>query len=249
MAMNAHILTEMEIPESYIDALPKNGRASLGDSIYKNITVDAFDPDNFLLAMDLSSQQKIVDLKNKMEASVVIWRRKMTNKDGKSGWGSGVSIEKREQFEDRAETILLILKHRYPGIPQSALERSKIENNQDIGRAILECYSRILVSLANKVMSRIEDVMHADNVVKNPSGDLKRNSIKDWTSGKFPTVKEEVEKLMSNANNAPAPMTLSEFKSHAENQGSESTATLGKQSSAANSKKLSYLEKLENIGA
>lgn len=80
--------------------------------------------------MDLSSEHKIVDLKNRMEASVVIWRRKMTNKDGKSGWGSGVSIEKREQFEDRAETILLILKHRYPGIPQSALDKSKIENNQ-----------------------------------------------------------------------------------------------------------------------
>lgn len=54
----------------------------------------------------------------------------MTNKDGKSGWGSGVSIEKREQFEDRAETILLILKHRYPGISQSALDISKIEHNQ-----------------------------------------------------------------------------------------------------------------------
>lgn len=54
----------------------------------------------------------------------------MTNKDGKSGWGSGVSLEKREQFEDRAETILLILKHRYPGTPQSALDVSKIENNR-----------------------------------------------------------------------------------------------------------------------
>ncbi|KAJ0924812.1 putative PRONE domain, Rop guanine nucleotide exchange factor [Helianthus annuus] len=134
MAMNAHILTEMEIPESYIESLPKNGRASLGDTIYKNITVDHFDPDNFLAAMDLTSEHKILDLKNRIEASVVIWRRKMTNKDGKSGWGSGVSIEKREQFEDRAETILLILKHRYPGISQSALDVSKIENNRVISK-------------------------------------------------------------------------------------------------------------------
>ncbi|KAI7754953.1 hypothetical protein M8C21_026766, partial [Ambrosia artemisiifolia] len=129
MAVNAHILTEMDIPENYIDSLPKNGRASLGDTVYKNITVDHFDPDVFLAAMDLSSENKILDLKNRIEASVVIWRRKMTNKDGKSGWGSGVSIEKREQFEDRAETILLILKHRYPGLFQSALDASKIEHN------------------------------------------------------------------------------------------------------------------------
>ncbi|KAI3773365.1 hypothetical protein L1987_47892 [Smallanthus sonchifolius] len=258
MAMNAHILTEMEIPESYIEALPKNGRASLGDTIYKNITVDHFDPDQFLLAMDLSSEKKILDLKNKIEASVVIWRRKMTNKDGKSGWGSGVSMEKREQFEDRAETILLILKHRYPGIPQSALDVSKIENNQDVGHAVLESYSRILESLAHKVMSRIEDVMHTDNLARNPSGDLKRNSLKDSASrasGKFPNAQEELEKI--NYANAPTSMTLSDFMSWTleQERGSKEelsngneTATLAKQTSAINSKKLSYVERLETLG-
>lgn len=107
----------------------QNGRASLGDYIYKGITVEHFDPDHFLSSMDLTSDLKIVDLKNRIEASVVIWKRKMS-KDGRSGWGSGVSLGKREQFEDRAETILLILKQRYPGIPQSTLEISKIEHNR-----------------------------------------------------------------------------------------------------------------------
>ncbi|GKC21373.1 Rop guanine nucleotide exchange factor 12-like protein, partial [Tanacetum coccineum] len=259
MAMNSHVLTEMEIPESYIEALPKNGRASLGDSIYKNITVDHFDPDSFLSAMDLSSEHKILDLKNRIEASVVIWRRKMTNKDGKSGWGSGVSLEKREQFEDRAETILLILKHRYPGTPQSALDVSKIENNRDIGHAILESYSRILESLAHKVMSRIEDVMHADNLARNPSGDLKRNSLKatsSISSGRFPNAKEELEKL--NYSDAPTSMTLSDFMGWTLEQEKESKeevsngnepGLLAKQPSATNSKKLSYLEKLETLGS
>ncbi|KVH97962.1 Plant specific Rop nucleotide exchanger, PRONE [Cynara cardunculus var. scolymus] len=226
-----------------------NGRASLGDSIYKNITVDHFDPDHFLSAMDLSSEHKIVDLKNRIEASVVIWRRKMTNKDGKSGWGSGVSLEKREQFEDRAETILLILKHRYPGIPQSSLDISKIEHNRS--------YSRILESLAHKVMSRIEDVMHADNLAQNPSGDAKRNPLKDAAlraSGKFPNAKEELEKL--NRSEAPTSMTLSDFMGWSMDQekesrdelsnGNDSEPPLAKQPSATNSKKLSYLEKLDS---
>ncbi|KAL8224648.1 hypothetical protein R6Q59_000259 [Mikania micrantha] len=78
--------------DSIFRNLQFNGRASLGDTIYKNITVDHFDPDHFLSSMDLSSEHKILDLKNRIEASVVIWRRKMTNKDGKSGWGSGVSL-------------------------------------------------------------------------------------------------------------------------------------------------------------
>ncbi|ESQ27002.1 hypothetical protein EUTSA_v10018421mg [Eutrema salsugineum] len=134
MAINAQVLFEMEIPESYIDSLPKNGRASLGDQMYRNITVDWFDPDQFLSTMDMSSEHKIVDLKNRIEASIVIWKRKMVHKDSKSAapWASGVSLEKREVFEERAETILLILKQRYPGISQSSLDISKIQFNKVI---------------------------------------------------------------------------------------------------------------------
>ncbi|KAL2488951.1 PRONE domain-containing protein [Forsythia ovata] len=89
-------------------------RSSLGDLIYKSITVEFFDPQQFLSMMDLSSEHKLLDLKNRIEASIVIWKRKMHHKDGKSGWGSAVSLEKRKFFEERAETILLLLKHRFP---------------------------------------------------------------------------------------------------------------------------------------
>lgn len=71
----------------------------------------------------------MLDLKNRIEASIVIWRRKMTNKDSKSSWSSAVSMEKRELFEDRAETILLLIKQKFPGLPQSSLEISKIQYN------------------------------------------------------------------------------------------------------------------------
>lgn len=80
--------------------------------------------------MDMSSEHKILDLKDRIEASVVIWKRKMHAKDGKSSWGSTISFEKREMFEERAELILLILKQRFPGIPQSKLDISKIQYNK-----------------------------------------------------------------------------------------------------------------------
>jgi len=108
----------------------QNGRASLGDIIYKNITDEFFDPDTLLSSMDLSSEHQVLDLKNRIEASIVIWKRKMKEKDGKSSWSSSVSIEKRELFEERAETMLLILKHNFPGLPQSTLDISKIEYNK-----------------------------------------------------------------------------------------------------------------------
>ncbi|OEL22457.1 Rho guanine nucleotide exchange factor 8 [Dichanthelium oligosanthes] len=166
MAINANCLMEMSIPDTYIDTLPKNGRASLGDALYRIITDVEFDPDDFLSTVDLTSEHKILDLKDRIEASVIIWNRKVHNKDGKSAWGSAVSQEKREQFEERAQTLLLIIKHRFPGIPQSTLDIAKIQENRDVGFALLESYSRVLESLAFNVMSRIEDVIQADNVAR-----------------------------------------------------------------------------------
>ncbi|KAJ4787806.1 rop guanine nucleotide exchange factor-like protein [Rhynchospora pubera] len=171
MAINANVLTEMQIPDAYVENLPKNGRESLGDSLYKSITDDIFNPIDFISSVDLSNEHKIRDLKDRIEASVVIWKRKMNNKDSKSPWGvgSGVSLEKREQFEERAETILQILKHRYPGTAQSSLDTSKIEHNKDVGFAVLESYSRVLESLASTVLSRVEDVIRADDQARKSS--------------------------------------------------------------------------------
>ncbi|MFQ6627670.1 hypothetical protein Gotur_004687 [Gossypium turneri] len=187
MAINASVLSEIEVPESYIDSLPKNGRSSLGDSIYKSITVEYFDPANFLSSMDLSTEHKVLDLKNRIEASIIIWKRKMHHKEGKSSWGSAVSIEKRELFEERVETILHLLKYRFPGLPQSSLDISKIQDNKDIGHAILESYSRIIESLAFSILSRIEDVLHADRLAQSSSS----NSDDDATrlsSAETPTL-------------------------------------------------------------
>ncbi|KAK7349187.1 hypothetical protein VNO77_06354 [Canavalia gladiata] len=206
MAINAQTLSEMEIPESYIESLPKNGRASLGDSIYRSITDEFFDPDQFLATMDMSSEHKILDLKNRIEASIVIWKRKMNQKDCKSSWGSAVSLEKRELFEERAETILLLLKHRFPGLPQSSLDISKIQLSGDVGQAVLESYSRILESLAFTVLSRIEDVLHADFLTQSPSQG--RRSVTKPKPDKSPTPKEEGEKGSSET---PCSMTLSDF--------------------------------------
>ncbi|KAJ9692359.1 hypothetical protein PVL29_011422 [Vitis rotundifolia] len=266
MAINAQILSEMEIPENYIESLPKNGRASLGDSIYKSITVDHFDPGQFLSTMDLSSDRKILDLKNRIEASIVIWKRKMHNKDGKSGWASAVSLEKRELFEERAETILLIIKQRYPGLDQSQLDINKIQFNRDVGHAILESYSRILETLAFTVLSRIEDVLYADSLAQNPAlASCKRNPLRGSSSDpeplNFPNPKEEIEKLSTGT---PQSMTLSDFMGwNLEKEDGEEKKDSGRNSEELSkndekpmtkianiitNKKVSYIEKLENLG-
>lgn len=97
------------------------------------ITLDMFDAEQFLLEMDLSSEHKIIDLKNKFEASGVIWKRKIVQKDNKSSpWNTNLSMDKRQQLEERAETILNLIKQEFPGISQSTLDISKIQFNKVI---------------------------------------------------------------------------------------------------------------------
>jgi len=262
MAINAQVLSEMEIPESYIESLPKNGRASLGDIIYKSITVEYFDPEQFLSTIDMSTEHLVLDLKNRIEASIVIWKRKMNLKDGKSSWGSAVSLEKRELFEERAETILLLLKQRFPGISQSALDISKIQCNKDVGQAILESYSRIIESLAFTVMSRIEDVLYADSLAQtSPQADYNERPSMDSPELPITTSSEEMDKNLSETPNSK---TLSDFMGweleQAENNIRKNHSTgnieiyykgdndkLSKTPKAVTPKKLSYLERLENL--
>ncbi|XP_008775803.3 rho guanine nucleotide exchange factor 8-like [Phoenix dactylifera] len=259
MAINAQVLTEMEVPEVHIESLPKNGRSSLGDAIYKSITVEVFNPEEFLASMDLATEHGVLDLKNRIEASIIIWKRKMHNKDGKSSWGSTISSEKREQFEERAETILHLIKQRFPGIPQSALDISKIQYNRDFGQAVLESYSRVLESLAFTVMSQIEDVLYADSVARDPShkdSNRKHSWSDSDTTGMVKKLdpKEELEKLKE----APTSMTLSDFmgwhfdpdaEAEKKDSGSlrENMEKLKKPPNTG-AKKFSYREKLEILG-
>lgn len=80
----------------------------------------------------------------------------------------------------------------------------------------MESYSRVLESLANTVMSRIEDVLYADSLAQDPS-----LAVVTWkpsidspttspTLSSFPSPWEETEKL-SSAEETPTSMTLSDF--------------------------------------
>ncbi|KAL6618795.1 hypothetical protein ACP70R_033934 [Stipagrostis hirtigluma subsp. patula] len=253
MAINANVLMEMDVPEEYIESLPKKGKSSLGDSMYKLITDEYFDPEELMNSVDLSEEHNIVDLKNRIEASVVIWQRKMAQKDSKLSWGHGVSHEKRGKFEGRAENVLLLLKHRFPGIAQSTLDIIKIQDNKDVGLAILESYSRTLESLAFTVMSRIEDVLKADAAAQdanNADSTTMPSLSTDDTDQVVSDAKAEVERM---GRMEPLSATLFDPVGPGDQDlntyGKEGTngPKLTKVTSIA-TKRYSYLDKLENLG-
>uniref|UniRef100_A0A2P2IPM7 Rop guanine nucleotide exchange factor 7-like n=2 Tax=Rhizophora mucronata TaxID=61149 RepID=A0A2P2IPM7_RHIMU len=174
MAINSATLADMEVPESYLESLPKNGRTSLGDVIYRYISSDQFSPDHLLACIDLSSEHQAIELANRVEASTYLWRKRTNAKpinntnrsNSKSSWELVkelmVDADKRELLADRAESLLLCLKQRFPGLPQTALDMSKIQYNKDVGKSILESYSRVLESLAFNIIARIDDLLYVD---------------------------------------------------------------------------------------
>ncbi|CAM8997751.1 unnamed protein product [Rhodiola kirilowii] len=163
MAINASILAEMEIPNSYMEALPKSGKASVGDSIYKCISGagDDFSPDDVLECVSISSEHEALELADQVEASMHTWRRKASANNGKWSWSD------MDKKADRAEHLLFRLKQRYPQLSQTSLDTSKIQDNKDVGKAVLESYSRVLEGLAFNVASWIEDVLYVDDTTRN----------------------------------------------------------------------------------
>ncbi|KAE9593422.1 hypothetical protein Lal_00029358 [Lupinus albus] len=176
MAINSSVLAEMEIPRAYIESLPKNGKACLGDIIYRYITADQFSPECLLDCLDLSSEHHTLDIANRIEAAVHVWRLKDSKKHSNSvkarrSWSGKVKglvadSERSHFLSQRADTLLQSLKHRFPGLPQTALDMAKIQYNKDVGQSILESYSRVMESLAFNIIARIDDVLYVDDTIK-----------------------------------------------------------------------------------
>lgn len=179
MAINSITLADMDVPESYMEALPKNAKGSLGDLIHRYISSEHFSPECLLDCLDLSSEHQALEIANRVEASIYIWRRKnntkppthmMSRSFSKSSWDKVKDLvadaDKRETLADRAESLLLCLRQRFPALPQTTLDMSKIQYNKDVGKSILESYSRVLESLAFNIAARIDDLLYVDDLTK-----------------------------------------------------------------------------------
>lgn len=182
MAINNAALAEMEIPDSYLESLPKNGKASLGDVIHRYISSDHFSPECLLDCVDLSSEHHALEVANRLEATIHLWRRKMSSNskphlhmsthrsNSRSSWEMVRDFvsdaDRREVLAGRAESLLLCLKLRFPGLPQTTLDMTKIQCNKDVGKSILESYSRVLESLAFNIVARVDDLLYVDDLSK-----------------------------------------------------------------------------------
>ncbi|XWS35788.1 hypothetical protein CRYUN_Cryun20dG0026000 [Craigia yunnanensis] len=174
MTINSSVLAEMDIPDSYMASLPKSGRTSIGDTIYRFMyTTEKFSPDYLLDCLNIASEHEALDLADHVEASMYTWRRKACMSHSKSSWGMVKDLmsdvdrsDKNHILAERAESLLFALKQRYPELAQTSLDTCKIQYNRDVGQAILESYSRVLEGLAFNIVAWIEDVFFVDRTIR-----------------------------------------------------------------------------------
>lgn len=126
--------------------LLQNGKASLGDVIHRYISSDHFSPECLLDCLDLSSEHHALEVANRLEATIHLWRRKMSSNskphlhisthrsNSRSSWEMVRDFvsdaDRREVLAGRAESLLLCLKLRFPGLPQTTLDMTKIQCNK-----------------------------------------------------------------------------------------------------------------------
>ncbi|KAG0544929.1 hypothetical protein BDA96_02G318400 [Sorghum bicolor] len=171
MEINSSILSEMQVPLSYLETLPKSGRVGVGDGIYRYMSSgDQFSPEHLLNFLNLSSEHEALEIADRVEAAMYVWRRKASTTHVVSKWENVTELnadgDKNLILASRARSLLLCLKQRFPGLSQTTLDTSKIQYNKDIGQAILESYSRVLESLAHNIVSWIDDILIANENAK-----------------------------------------------------------------------------------
>ncbi|XP_010676686.2 rop guanine nucleotide exchange factor 14 [Beta vulgaris subsp. vulgaris] len=172
-SINENVLLEMPVPKDIQDALPKSGRANLGEEVYKVIASGSSSALEIVDFLKLGSEHEALETINKLEAAALAWRERIkeqissTKTLNRTSWPFMKEpipeVNKAESLLLRAEALLYQLKMRYPCLPHTFFNVIKIQYGKDIGHSILEAYSRVLGNLAYSILARIGDILQEDH--------------------------------------------------------------------------------------
>lgn len=162
--------------------------------------------DEILASLKLGTEHAALETVNKLESAVFAWKERITEQasNSKSPVRTPWSFSKdplsdtvrNESLLNRAEALRSQIKSKYPNLPQSFLDATKIQYGkvkkhkhqtpetahtlhnktdpyilcvfQDIGHAVLEAYSRTLANLAYRILSRMGEILREDSL-SNPN--------------------------------------------------------------------------------
>lgn len=115
----------------------QSGKASLGEELYKVLTADlSSSPEEMINSLNLKSEHSALEAVNKLEAAVFAWKERISEQaSGKSPVRTSWSfikdpiseLDKMELLLERAEALMQQLKTKYPNLPQTFIDATKIQ--------------------------------------------------------------------------------------------------------------------------
>ncbi|KAK9928324.1 hypothetical protein M0R45_025467 [Rubus argutus] len=75
------VLLEMPVPTIIKDALPKSGKASLGEELSKVLTAESSSAEEMLNSLNLKSEHNALEVINRLEAAVFSWKERIIEQE------------------------------------------------------------------------------------------------------------------------------------------------------------------------
>jgi len=115
----------------------QSGKANLGHELHKVLTAESSSAEDMLKSLNLKSEHVVLETVNRLEAAIFSWNERIAEQvSGKhpvrSSWSSFVKdpmleLDKMKLLLHRAETLLQLIKIRYPNLPQTFLDAAKVQ--------------------------------------------------------------------------------------------------------------------------
>lgn len=164
--INVEIVKSMPVPGSFVAALPRHTKNLIGRELKEGLTTwDMFKITDFMKDRKMWNRESAKETASALEKVALLWESKTNNMN----WVSrtldfrGERVQQMVTAYRRCQTALKDLRREWPTMTHTALDMAKIESNSDVGRAGLEAYSRALESRAARLLSRIRELIDADN--------------------------------------------------------------------------------------
>lgn len=167
--INVEVVKSMPVPDSFVNQLPRHARSLISKDLKDGLTTwGMFKVSDFMKDRGMWNREAAKDLTSSLEKVALIWEAKAT---GQSFISRTFDI-RGDRFNQaltafrRCQNAIRDLRREWPTMTHTDLDMAKIQDNEDIGFAGLEAYSRALESRAARLLTRLKELLDADDEMR-----------------------------------------------------------------------------------
>ncbi|OEL33155.1 Rop guanine nucleotide exchange factor 14 [Dichanthelium oligosanthes] len=115
-----------------------SGRASLGEDLYQAITTEYIPIEEIFVSLSLKTEHSVLETINRLEGAVFAWNQRISEErckksPGRHSWNfmkdSSSELDKMSACIERVDTLVQLLKSRFPNMPPTFIDVLKVQYN------------------------------------------------------------------------------------------------------------------------